>query len=140
MPKRNTKDSILSRFRHEGDCHIWTGAPDKHTGGYGKVCFEGTGWLVHRLIAYWNGIDISKHILHSCDNPLCGNPAHLSAGSHADNMKDMINKRRHRHMFNDEEVLFLRTADTKNIMQRFNLNAQDARHARWRARHHYKHI
>lgn len=33
-------------------------------------------------------------IMHSCDNPLCVNPKHLSTGSRADNNKDRANKAR----------------------------------------------
>lgn len=137
----NTKKSILSKIDTSGPCHIWTGHTDSYCGGYGKVSFEGKEWLVHRLISYWAGLDIdNKVVMHSCDNPKCCNILHLSTGLNKDNSDDKISKRRHRHMFSDEEVLFLRTASTTNIQQRFNLTPQKARHARYRSKHFYKHI
>lgn len=51
----------------------------------------------HR-IAYlltYGSIPKGKHILHSCDNRKCCNPAHLSVGSQKDNMQDMLKKGRH---------------------------------------------
>ena len=33
--------------------------------------------------------------IHSCDNPICCNPFHLSWGTHQDNMNDMKDRERH---------------------------------------------
>lgn len=51
------------------------------------------GKRLHRL-AYCeaNGVSYESikgwHVLHSCDNPRCVNPAHLRLGTHQDNMDD----------------------------------------------------
>ena len=33
--------------------------------------------------------------MHSCDNPICCNPKHLSKGTHKDNSDDKVRKNRH---------------------------------------------
>jgi hypothetical protein len=38
-------------------------------------------------------IPVGLDVLHSCDNPLCVNPAHLSPGTYQQNMADRMAKR-----------------------------------------------
>lgn len=77
--------------RGPDECWPWTGSTNKQ--GYGCWSFKsGEGPINAHRIAYGlthNGIPGRLHILHSCDNPPCCNPAHLDAGTHADNMVDM---------------------------------------------------
>lgn len=74
----------------ESGCWLWAGKV--HPAGYGIYA----GKLAHRLsYAHHNGpIPAGALICHKCDTRLCINPAHLFAGSHADNHDDMRSKRR----------------------------------------------
>lgn len=74
-------------------CWNWTASTTK---GYGQMVVAGKMLRAHR-IAYevaFGPIPDGMHILHKCDNPLCCNPAHLSVGSHDDNMRDKADKGR----------------------------------------------
>lgn len=79
-------------------CWPWMGAfLNRHSRfRYGELTRFGKLLLAHRVA--WeltNGpIPEGKLILHSCDNPPCCSPAHLRAGTEADNVTDMIAKGR----------------------------------------------
>ena len=75
-------------------CRAWAGRPGRN--GYGQISVNNHPRSVHR-VAY----EVSKGeipaglcVMHSCDNRLCINPAHLSLGTKADNSRDMVAKGR----------------------------------------------
>lgn len=79
--------------RGPDECWPWIGSLTKH--GYGSLGFAGKVTRAHR--AAWiltNGDPGELHILHTCDNRKCCNPAHLYAGTHDDNVADMVQRRR----------------------------------------------
>ncbi len=78
------------------DCVEWGKARFKT--GYGKVTMGGGTKYAHR-VAYeleHGPIPNGMVVMHSCDNPPCVNPDHLSVGTRADNMRDMAEKGRAR--------------------------------------------
>lgn len=89
---------MLARVERRGpdECWPWPGATIK---GYGYIQRRSPrrSWLVHRL-AYLaaHGDPGDLHVLHSCDNPRCCNPAHLRLGTNADNVRDRADRRRGR--------------------------------------------
>ena len=77
-------------------CVLWGKAV--RTDGYGQFAVTPT-WVMgaHRAaLAYhlgrWPAAGVL--VLHSCDTPLCINPAHLREGTNADNARDRNRKRR----------------------------------------------
>ena len=71
----------------------------KQSSGYGNwFQYKGIRYYPHRLayiFANPNEDITNMQIQHSCDNPLCCNPNHLSVGTHQDNMNDKIQRKRH---------------------------------------------
>lgn len=80
-----------SRVQRSGpdDCWLWTGGTGSRL-RYGRM-------RVGKLEAYAHRLSYEMHIgaipegfvvMHTCDVPQCVNPAHLSVGTHADNIAD----------------------------------------------------
>lgn len=71
-------------------CWGWNGSTDKD--GYGLFTLGGKALRAHRLaFALACGeIPSGMVIRHSCHNPNCCNPDHLSIGTQQDNIRDMI--------------------------------------------------
>ena len=78
----------------------WLFAGRKNNGGYG-LCDWRTDGQKHASTAHRVALEATSGKLlgeriacHRCGNPPCGNPAHLFAGTHSDNLKDSIAKGR----------------------------------------------
>lgn len=75
------------------DCWLWAGA--KNSQGYGQLTIGGKRVYAHRLAFELERGPLGEaSACHSCDTPLCCNPAHLFAGTQADNVADMHAKGR----------------------------------------------
>lgn len=69
-------------------CWPWLGG--RTPGGYGQMWRDGTTVRVSHVALELAGRPLSPGLeaLHSCDNPPCANPAHLSEGTHAINIAE----------------------------------------------------
>jgi hypothetical protein len=80
-------------------CWLWKASKDKN--GYGIFKGELAGVLftrAHRFsyALHTGDLLVGMQALHTCDNPSCVNPHHLFSGTNADNMRDKVQKGRHR--------------------------------------------
>lgn len=101
--------SSLQRFTEKyyidekTNCWIWTAGRLRNakTKLYDRAAFTvkktklaAARWSYQHYKGY---IKKGMLICHSCDNPLCVNPDHLFQGTHLDNMRDLYNKKLHKH-------------------------------------------
>lgn len=90
------QDRFLSKLTKRQDgCWEWNAA--RFSKGYGQFTIGEYNHRAHR-VSHWNfngSFDETLDVMHSCDNPWCVNPEHLSHGTNQDNRDDSISKIRH---------------------------------------------
>ncbi|MBK7086996.1 MAG: HNH endonuclease [Flavobacteriales bacterium] len=97
FPLLGPEDVFDNRYTKGDGCWLWHGT--KHAYGYGVFLLPGDVPVRAHRYAYervHGPIPDGLVVMHSCDNPPCVNPAHLSLGTRDDNNRDMSQKRRNR--------------------------------------------
>lgn len=85
------------------DCWIWTGSCDSRGYGQIRVSRNYAPRVTRVMLAWVDGIEIpdkDTFVLHSCDIPSCVNPMHLRWGSHKENVRDAVGRKRYKNNFN----------------------------------------
>lgn len=109
-------DRFWAKVNIGPDCWEWVGARTSVRGvrTYGVFWLHGKNVPSHRVSfeLHFGTLPSGKFVLHKCDNPGCVRPTHLFAGTHTDNMRDMLSKGRGPrlpHALSEEQTLRART-------------------------------
>lgn len=106
--------------RGPDDCWLWQAATVK---GYGKFKGDDRKMLAAHRVAYeltYGPIPDEMLCCHTCDTPLCCNPAHLFAGTPKDNTQDMVQKGRKGDVKGEKHGRHILTkAQVREIRQRY---------------------
>jgi DNA-binding CsgD family transcriptional regulator len=159
--RASLRDRLWRQIKIGGPDECWPWTSRSNVKGYGVISEGGRSskkLLAHRAV--WlvtNGPlpDLPGHhgavVMHSCDNRLCCNPAHLLVGSQGDNVVDMDRKGRrvnaqlkgsqhHNAKLTESDVIAIR-ADTRSqraIASEFGISRQNVRFIKRRLA--WKHI
>lgn len=87
---------------NERGCWVWQGFKRRSRNSrtwYGLTNYRDKSMTVHRAVisATQRVAGFREVVMHSCDNGLCGNPAHLEFGTTQKNLKDAAEKGSYRY-------------------------------------------
>ena len=144
--RNNPGARLWPRLTPNGECMEWTGTRNER--GYGGLRVDGRLVKAHRF-AYeltCGPIPDGLDVLHSCDNPPCCNPAHLSVGDAVRNADEMVSRGRHgggygkrgddhhQHILTPEDVQYIREnpecMTVSALARKFNVARATVRAAR----------
>lgn len=152
------EERFWRHVKKTAECWIWAGK-EKSKRGYGQIGLGGRGAkqaLAHRFSyeLHKGPIPCGMVVMHSCDNPRCVNPDHLSVGTHSDNTQDAVSKgrwisvpplingeRHHSAKLTADDVRMIRDnpdIPTKELADRFGTNATSIQKVR--SRKTWKHV
>lgn len=107
-------------------CWLWRGC--RESSGYGQLYDGRVGRARRAHVIMWelaNSCPVPNGLVvrHSCDNPPCVRPEHLSLGTHADNVQDAVDRGRvargsARSRLTDGMVLAMRAEYANGALQR----------------------
>lgn len=101
---------LMERVAHQGDdCLLWPFSVG--SSGYGGVAILKKFHYAHRYmcqLAHGEPPTEKHHARHSCNNPRCVNPRHLSWGTSSDNQFDRKSRGRPRFKLTPEKVAEIR--------------------------------
>lgn len=131
------QDDFWSNVKEDSVTGCWNWLRCVNSSGYGSLKVNGITTLAHRYAYYRavgplqlhiNGVNKpdTELVLHSCDNRLCCDPAHLRTGTNHDNQKEAYARKRKTQpkgslhvnsKLNNADIKNIRSAHTKGMTQ-----------------------
>ena len=117
MTKERVRDGMGTLYEPEPNSGCWLWLLGCSNDGYGKLWLNSHNKRAHRVMyeLFIGPIPDELYVCHTCDNPLCVNPAHLWLGTNADNQRDSVKKGRANSMMGERHGRAKLT--TKNIIR-----------------------